>query len=48
MKSCNLGCRYCYYFYFIDDVTEVQRGEVNLLKVTQLVNGRARFRIQVD
>lgn len=48
MNSCNLWCRYCYYFHFIDDVTEVQRGEVNLLKVTQLVNGRARFQIQVD
>ena len=48
MNSCNLECRYCYYFHFIDEVTEVQRGEVNLLKVTQLVNGRAKFQIQAD
>lgn len=46
MNSCNPGWRDDDYLHFRDNETEVQRGEINPFKVTQLVNGRTGFQMQ--
>ena len=39
----NLVSIYCYYCHFIDKETKAQQGEVNFVKVTQLINSKARM-----